>query len=229
LIIGNSTYAAVEALANPARDAASIGDALRDEGFEVTTIIDATRQQMLTALQNFQDEADRSDWAIIYFAGHGMEMGGHDYLIPVDAKLADSRNVEDEAVSLDRVQAAVGGASGLRLILLDACRNNPFLARMKRTAGATRAVARGLEAVEPDPGALLVFATRGGEAADDGGREHSPFTAALLKEIRVPGLEVRRLFDAVRDDVLESTGRRQMPFSYGSLSANVDYYFVAKK
>jgi tetratricopeptide (TPR) repeat protein len=228
LIFGVSEYAAVPHLPNPKRDAASIGGALRELGFEVTVLPDATRSQMVSALQKFQKQADQSDWALVYFAGHGIEIGGQNYLIPADARLESDRDSDDEAVTLDRVEAAVHGAKKLRLVLLDACRNNPFATQMKRTDGVRRAVERGLAPTEPDPGTLVVYATRGGETANDGVGEHSPFSAAFLKEIETPGLEVRRLFDFVRDDVITSTGKRQMPFSYGSLPAREDFFFRVK-
>jgi tetratricopeptide (TPR) repeat protein len=151
LIFGISDYAAVPHLPNPKRDSASIGDALRGLGFEVTVLPDATRSQMVSALQKFQKQADQSDWALVYFAGHGIEIGGHNYLIPADARLESDRDSDDEAVTLDRVEAAIHGAKKLRLVLLDACRNNPFATQMKRTDGVRRAVERGLAPVEPDP------------------------------------------------------------------------------
>ena len=226
LLFGNSDYVNVAALPNPKRDAESIAAALRDEGFEVTVVIDATKAQMTASLRKFEGDADRSDWALVYFAGHGLEMGGRNYLVPVDAQLASDREIDDEAVTLDRVESAVAGAGKLRLVLLDACRNNPFIAHMHRTASLSRSVERGLKSVEPDAGTMVVFATRAEDTADDGNSDHSPFAAAFLKEVRTPGLEVRRLFDSVRDDVLDVTGRHQMPFTYGSLSSHLDFYFL---
>jgi hypothetical protein len=228
LLFGNSHYAAATTLPNPARDANSIAEVLRNEDFTVTVVTDATRSQMVAALHSFQAQADQSDWALIYFSGHGMEVGGHNYLVPIDAQLVSDRDVDDEAVTLDRIEAAVSGASKIRLVLLDACRNNPFLAHMEQASGAKRSLERGLKPVEPVAGTLVVFATRQGETADDGDRDHSPFTTALLLELRKQGLEVRRLFDFVRDDVLDSTSGHQSPFSYGSLPAREDFYFLPR-
>ncbi|MCW6508295.1 tetratricopeptide repeat protein [Lichenifustis flavocetrariae] len=229
LVFGNSDYSAVEALPNPKRDAESIAAALRNEGFVVTMAVDATKAQMVASLREFETDADRSDWALVYFAGHGLEMGGRNYLIPVDAHLANDRDVDDEAITLDRIENAVAGAGKLRLVLLDACRNNPFVAHMQRTAGISRSINRGLKSVEPDSGTMVVFATRAADTAEDGNTDHSPFAAAFLKELRTPGLEVRRLFDTVRDDVLDATDHHQMPFSYGSLSSRQDFYFLPPK
>jgi uncharacterized caspase-like protein len=162
----------------------------------------------------------------VYFAGHGVELNGTNYLIPIDARLATDRDVEFEAVPLDRVMSAVGGAKRLRLVMLDACRDNPFVSQMRRSV-ATRSIGRGLSSVEPEAGTLVVFAAKHGQVAFDGEGVSSPFVTALLKRMKMPGLEVRRLFDHVRDDVLEMTQRRQQPFSYGSLPGSQDYYFRA--
>ncbi len=229
LIFGESNYSAVPRLPNPERDAASIAEALRGEGFEVTVAANATRAQMVEALQQFQKQARQSDWALIYFAGHGVEIGGRNFLAPIDAKLESDSNAEDDAISLDRLETAVQGAKKLRLVLLDACRNNPFDTHMTRSAGIARAVQRGLAPpMEPEPGMLVVFATRAGTTADDGDNQHSPFAAAFLRALRRPGLEARRLFDVVRDDVVGATARRQLPFVYGSLPAEEDFYFMTQ-
>jgi hypothetical protein len=227
LVIGNSAYKNVPALANPTRDADTIASALRAAGFKVVQLrSDLTREKLTDALQSFAAEADKADWAVVYFAGHGLEVNGTNYLIPVDARLAIDRDVEFEAVSLDRVMSAVSGAKRLRLVLLDACRDNPFANQMRRSV-ATRSIGRGLTNVEPEAGTLVVYAAKHGQVALDGDGGNSPFVTALTKRMNTPGLEVRRLFDHVRDDVLEMTNRAQQPFSYGSLPGSEDYYFRA--
>jgi uncharacterized caspase-like protein len=123
--------------------------------------------------------------------------------------------------------AAVDGATKLRLIILDACRNNPFLGQMRRTI-ATRSVGRGLARVEPEAGSLVVYSAKHGEIALDGDETISPFASAFIKNLATPGLEVRRLFDVVRDDVMASTNGRQQPFSYGSLPGSEDFFFAVK-
>jgi uncharacterized caspase-like protein len=118
----------------------------------------------------------------------------------------------------------------LRLVILDACRDNPFANQMKRTLTvASRSVSRGLAAIEPEAGTLVVFAAKDGETALDGDGVNSPFAAAFVKNLQTPGVEVRRLFDYVRDDVMDVTNRKQKPFSYGSISGRQDFYFVAGK
>ena len=157
-----------------------------------------------------------------------MEVGGINYLIPTDAKIAADRDIGFEAVPLEQVLNAAERAKKLRLVILDACRDNPFANQMKRTLTvASRSVSQGLAAVEPEAGTLVVYAAKDGETALDGDGINSPFASAFVKNLPTPGLEVRRLFDFVRDDVMEATGRKQKPFSYGSISGRQDFYFVA--
>jgi uncharacterized caspase-like protein len=227
-VIGNATYAAVPKLTNPPRDAAAVAAALRRTGFQsVTVLSDLTREGLVAALIAFAREADRAEWGLVYYAGHGIEVGGVNYLVPVDARLTSDRDVELEGVSLAQVLGAVERARKLRLVLLDACRDNPFVSQMRRTLG-TRSVGRGLASVEPEAGTLVVYAAKHGESALDGDGSNSPFAAALVKNLVTPGLEVRRLFDFVRDEVLEATNRRQQPYSYGSLPGREDFYFTAR-
>jgi uncharacterized caspase-like protein len=146
-------------------------------------------------------------------------VNGATYLVPVDAELRRDTHVSDETLSLTQVQAKVDAAGKLGLVILDACRNNPFLSRMVRTAGATRSVGRGLSAVEPEGNVLVAYAAKHGTTAEDGAGEHSPFTEALLAHIEEPGLEVNFLFRKVRDRVRDKTAKRQEPFLYGSLGS----------
>ncbi|MGY3532214.1 tetratricopeptide repeat protein [Bradyrhizobium sp. USDA 4452] len=231
LVIGNSSYRNVAMLPNPSRDAASVGDALRRVGFQSVTIVnDLTRDGMLDALRGFASVAANADWAVVYYAGHGMEAAGMNYLIPVDAALKTDRDLSIEAVSLEQVLNVVERAGGLRLIMLDACRDNPFASQMKRTMTlASRSVSRGLASVEPDAGTLVVYAAKHGETAMDGDSVNSPFATAFMNNLKTPDLDVRLLFDNVRDDVMDATHRQQQPFTYGSLSGRQKYYFVATK
>src|SRR5262245_50849336 len=171
------------------------------------------------AIRNFEDATIDSDIAVIYYAGHGIEIGGVNYLIPVDAKLAGDRDAHDEAILIERLVQSVDEAKRLRLIILDACRDNPFVANMKRTSRtATRAIYSGLGKVEPTGTATLIaYATRAGTTAEDGGGEHSPYTTALLTNLTAPGLDIRLMFGRVRDQVMKITSGRQEPFVYGSL------------
>jgi uncharacterized caspase-like protein len=172
---------------------------------------------MRRALRDFADRAHDADIAVIYYAGHGMEVDGTNYLIPVDARLERDTDVYDEALSLDRVLVSIEPARQLRLVILDACRDNPFAKSMKRTI-ASRAIGRGLAQVEPaSPNTLIAYSAKAGSTAMDGDGKNSPFTVALSKHLTTPGLDVRRAFGFVRDDVLKTTSNRQEPFVYGSL------------
>jgi hypothetical protein len=160
--------------------------------------------------------------AVVFYAGHGMEAGGENWLIPTDAELRSDTDVESEAVSLRSVNLQVSKARQLGLIILDACRNNPFEAKMKRSL-STRAVTRGLAPTEPTDNVLIAYAARDGTTASDGAGRNSPFTTALLRHIETPGLEISFLFRRVRDDVMTATKREQQPFVYGSLSKEEIY------
>ena len=228
LVVGNFTYENATTLRNPERDANLVADVLKRTGFETVTLLTNLRKDALvSALRDFAARAETADWAVVYYAGHGMEVGGINYLIPTDAKIAADRDIGFEAVPLAQVLNAAERAKKLRLVILDACRDNPFANQMKRTLTvASRSVSRGLAAVEPEAGTLVVFAAKDGETALDGDGTNSPFASAFVKNLPTPGLEVRRLFDFVRDDVMEATGRKQKPFSYGSISGRQDFYFV---
>jgi tetratricopeptide (TPR) repeat protein len=230
LVIGNSGYTSslVQALPNPRRDAKLVADALRQAGFDATELMDLGHDGMVQALRSFRDKADNADWALVYFAGHGIEINRANYLLPVDAKLVDSRDVELEAVSYEAMLNAIGGAKALRIIILDACRNNPFKAQMRQTAALRGNLDRGLAAPpETEPGTLVVYSAKEGQAAVDGEGVNSPFAQAFVARLKMPGRELRRMFDDVRDDVLEATSKRQQPYTYGSVPGRRDFYFVA--
>jgi hypothetical protein len=216
LVIGNSNYQHAGQLGNPVGDAAAFAALLKSSGFQVIEHrSDLALAEMRRTIGDFAEAARDADIAIVYYAGHGIEVEGVNYLIPTDAALARDFDVEDETVSLDRVLRAIDSARRLRLVILDACRDNPFARSMKRS---TRAVGRGLARVEPaTPDTLIAFAAKAGSTASDGDAQHSPFTAALLKHIATPGLDVRLALGRVRDEVMETTRPRQEPFVYGSL------------
>lgn len=224
LLIGNGNYVKVAPLANAKRDTETLAVVLRRIGFSVVTLQqDVSREQLLAALQAFAREADRADWAVVYYAGHGIEVSGVNYLIPVDAKLAADRDVPFETIALDQVLLSVEGARKLRLVILDACRDNPFRQTMSRSI-ASRSIGRGLARVEPEGATLVAFAAKAGQVAMDGTGTNSPFATALVKYLETPGLELNFLFRKVRDEVLGATERQQEPFTYGSLPAEAFYF-----
>ena len=226
LIIGNSAYSHATELANPRNDAQAMAEALRRIGFaEVIVEENLDRVSFQRALQTFTREASSSDLALVFYAGHGIEMGGQNFLIPVDATLSSDIDVAFEAVPLHLVMRAVEGAKRLRIVLLDACRNNPFASRMARTLGRTRSVGRGLARIEPPGDMLVAYAAKDGQVAEDGAGFNSPFTEGLLEHLETPGLEIQFLLRKVRDSVLQSTNYRQEPHVYGSLGGD-PYYLL---
>jgi hypothetical protein len=218
LVIGNAAYQNVARLPNPVNDSATMATTLKDAGFDVVdSRHDLGAADTRRALRDFADRARDADIAVVYYAGHGIEVDGGNYLIPVDAKLERDTDVYDEALSLDRVLLAVEPAKKLRLVILDACRDNPFAKTMKRTV-ASRAIGQGLAKIEPSsPNLLIAYSAKAGSTAADGDGKNSPFTVALSKHLTTPGLDVRRAFGYIRDDVLKTTNNRQEPFVYGSL------------
>lgn len=220
-VVGNSIYQNVVALTNPANDAAAITEMFKRAAFDVVeSRRDLKNTEMRRALREFTEKARDADIAVIYYAGHGIEVDGTNYLVPVDAALERDTDAYDEAIALDRILQAIEPAKQLRLVILDACRDNPFVKKMKRTV-ASRALGRGLAGIEPTrPNTLVAFAAKGGSTASDGDNKNSPFTKALLKYLTTPGLELGKAFRLVRDDVMSATGNRQEPFVYGSLGGN---------
>jgi hypothetical protein len=218
LVIGNSAYTKVPRLPNPANDAAAIAVLLGRAGFDVVqTKTNLDLASMRHALRDFSDAARDADAAVVFFAGHGLEVNGTNYLIPVDAALERDIDVEDEAVSLERVSQIIEQAKRLRVVILDACRDNPFTSRMKRTV-ANRSIGRGLARVDVlTADTLIAFSAKAGSTASDGSGPNSPYASALLQHLVTPGLDLRLALGRVRDQVLASTGGKQEPFVYGSL------------
>jgi len=222
LVIGNSTYKNVSPLPNPTNAAAAVEALLRAAGFDlVDSRQNLGNNDMRRAIREFTNQVRDADIAVVYYAGHGIEIDGINYLLPIDAKLEQDTDADDEAIPLDRLIRVLEPAKRLRLVILDACRENPFARTMKRSLG-TRTVTRGLAKVEPtSTDTLIAYAAKAGSTAADGADGNSPFTKALLNNLAVPGLDLRIAFGRVRDDVLKATGNRQEPFVYGSLGGQM--------
>ena len=219
LVVGNAAYQHAAPLPNPTRDARAIAQMFQVAGFDTVLLRnDVGNLDFKRALRDFFSVAKGADIAVVFFAGHGIQIADQNYLIPVDAKLAQDYDAMDEAISLDRVIEAIEPAARLRLVILDACRDNPFLMRMQRR-GATRQIAsRGLSKVEPNlNNTLIAYAAKAGSTAEDGPGENSPFTMALIKHVAEPGLDIRLALGRVRDEVLRNSRNDQEPFVYGSL------------
>lgn len=217
LVIGNSNYRSVETLPNPVNDASAVAAALRAHGFDVTLANDLTRSDMLNTLRDFRDAADRADIAMVYYAGHGIEIAGRNYLVPVDARITDERDARLEMIELQDVMSQMSGAKRMKTVVLDACRDNPFVTGMKR-ADTGRNVGRGLALVE-NAGAdtLIAYAAAAGEITPDGAEGgNSPFTSAFLNAMEGPSVDVRLLLGSVRDELRRSVPGAA-PFVYSSL------------
>jgi uncharacterized caspase-like protein len=193
LVIGNSAYRNVARLTNPTNDAAAMAATFKKANFDaVDSRTDLSVAEMRRVLRDFGIKARDADFAVIYYAGHGIELDGTNYLIPIDAQLETDTDVFDETLPLDRVLVAVEPAKQLRLVILDACRDNPFSKTMKRTVGS-RSIGRGLAKVEPsNPNTMIAFAAKAGFTASDGDSRNSPFAVALAQHLTTPGLDLRK-------------------------------------
>ena len=218
LVVGNSTYAHIGRLPNPENDAVDLSSALRRLGFEVTTELDADRVELTEALRAFTRQSAGADVSLVFYAGHGLEMDGINYLVPVDARLERDVDVRYETVTLDDLLVSTVGAR-LRLVILDACRNNPLARSMQRTV-ASRSVSGGsfgqLDEDLLGDETLVAYAAAAGTTAADGTGRNSPYTTALLAHLDEP-LEILTLFRRVRARVLEATNGEQRPHEYQSL------------
>ena len=219
LVVGNGAYQNAAPLPNPTRDAKAVAEMLQTTGFDTVLLRhDVGNLDFKRALRDFFVVAKGADIAVVFFAGHGIQLADQNYLIPVDAKLAQDYDASDEAISLDRIIEAIEPAARLRLVVLDACRDNPFIVRMQRRGVTRQIISRGLSKVEPIVNnTLIAYAAKAGSTAEDGAGEHSPFTMALIKHIAEPGLDIRLALGRVRDEVLRNTRNDQEPFVYGSL------------
>lgn len=222
LLIGNATYTSATAtLRNPPNDVAAMKSMLEAAEFDVTVVSNVTRVEMSEALDIFSEKAHGADVGMVYYSGHGIELDGTNYLVPVDAQLKSDRSAKYEAVTLDDVIAAVSGATTLKLILLDACRDNPFKNSMRRVA-TKGAPTRGLARVDTSDNNLLIgYATSPGSVASDGEGNNSPYAQALVRHLTRPGLEIESALRAVAKEVHGRTGGEQVPFKTGSLFETV--------
>lgn len=234
LVIGIAAYQNVEPLDNTVNDAKLIADTLTGIGFDVTLVTDAGYQDLRAAMDSFAFKSETADLALIYYAGHGVEVQGENYLIPADANVGSNRDVQRQSVSLDDMLATVDKARVMRIVILDSCRNNPFGDALDQTAEAPQPegdeVTRGtggLAAPSPDRGTLVAFAARDGQVALDGTGQNSPFALALADKMKIPGLEISLMFRQVRDEVLDKTFNQQEPHTYGSLSG-VPFYLAGE-
>lgn len=210
LVIGNGAYPAEAALPNPVNDAAAMSAALRQLGFRVTELRDATREQMAAAIAGVRTElAGKQAVGLFYYAGHGLQLDWRNYMVPVDARLNTAADVAREAVDVDAVIAAFKAAGNrVNIVVLDACRDNPFPG-----AGG----ARGLAPLDAPPGTFLAYATAPGHVAEDGRGSNGLYTGYLLRELTRPAARIEDVFKRVRLQVRQSSNGRQIPWESTSL------------
>ena len=228
LVIGNATYKWTKPLNNPGKDAADVADALNRLGYDVVECHNLGVAQMQGVLGQFKDRARAADWALVYYSGHGLEWNGENWFIPIDARLTQRAELTSQAVSVEQVLRHLSGARKLRILILDACRTNPFRTQMMMNEGLFRVNTYGLARMTPAFGEIVFFAARQGTTASDGKKgENSPFAKALLKYMGEEGLELGQFFRKVTSSVLEATKNQpkpQEPFVYGHIP-DEDFYF----
>ncbi|PDT91261.1 hypothetical protein CO669_04375 [Bradyrhizobium sp. Y36] len=211
LVIGNGAYASTAQLPNPSHDAEDVAASLRRSGFEVIQGIDLRQADMQDLTIRFARAASRADVAMFYYSGHAMQYNGVNYLMPVDAVLADEADLK-RFVRVDDIINDLQQAKNLRILVLDSCRDNPLAETLKRSAGATRAasIGRGLSKVEAPRGTIVSFSTQSGQVAADGVGRNSPYTSAFLKHIEEPN-EIGDVFRDISSDVYDASGKSQLP------------------
>lgn len=225
LVIGNARYAHGNRLANPANDAGDMAAALRRLGFDVTLVLDADQDDMRRAIDAFGDRLGEGDTSLFYYAGHGIQVSGNNYLIPVDANLKSEGDVEYNGVHAGRILAKMEDA-GCRtnIVIFDACRDNPFARSWTR---GIRRKNQGLASMLAPSGSLIAYSTAPGTTASDGRGKNSVYTAALLRHIRTPNIPIEKMFKQIRMAVREGTNGVQVPWESTSLTG--DFYFKVRR
>lgn len=221
LVLGNSDYQHTVKLPNTRNDANAIANMLRQVGFQVISGVDLNRQAMGDRLADFSTAAADADVALFFYAGHAIQVNGRNLMIPVDANIKSEIHAKTQTVDLDDVLGLSMSTAKAKIVLLDACRDNPFEDAIRRSLGPTRSVnmAKGLAEMKPTEGALIAFATSPGQTALDGkGGTNSPFTTALIQNLPTPGVEINTSLTKVRAQVFEQTGRQQLPWTNTSMT-----------
>jgi hypothetical protein len=224
LVIGNGKYVNANTLQNPPNDARAVAKALSTIDFDVSFGEDLDRARMERLVRDFLRKATTAKIALLFYAGHGLQVDGRNYLIPIDAKLEAASDLNYETIKLDDILDSLNEPARATIIILDACRDNPLARSFAARLGASRstAVSTGLAAYSTvGAGTLIAFSTAPGQVALDGDRANSPFTEGLLKYLTTPGLEVRQMLTRVRDDVARATRDRQVPWDNSSLRGDV--------
>ncbi|WP_208696010.1 MULTISPECIES: caspase domain-containing protein [unclassified Mesorhizobium] len=222
LVIGNSAYQHTVQLANPKNDSSDMNAKLQSLGFEVVSGQDLDLAGMRRTVREFLEKLDGADMALFFYAGHGLQVNGNNYMVPVDAELSGYNDLDFEALPMDLVLSAMERTAKVNLIFLDACRDNPFAEKLSRSMGTrSGSVSRGLARLGSGVGTLIAFATQPGNVAMDGAGRNSPFTAALVAHLGTTGQDITRELIDVRRDVLAATEGKQVPWENSSLTGEV--------
>lgn len=225
LVVGVASYQHATVLANTRNDASDVGDALQRLGFTVQTLLDPDRSALERGIRQFGQSAQGAEAALFFYAGHAMEVGGRNWLLPTSVELKTYRDLRFEAVDVESLLEQADGMARVTLLFLDACRDNPF---QKRLMTGSRDIPRGgLGPISAGTGTLVAFATAPGAVAWDGKGRNSLFTTALLRHIETPGLEVRQMLGLVRRDVREASNGTQLPWENTALEG--EFYFKPSK
>ncbi|MBO0763007.1 MAG: caspase family protein [Hyphomicrobiaceae bacterium] len=225
LVIGNSEYKHAPRLPNPKHDAADFAAKLAKLGFAVTERRDLGKAALDRAVRDFAQALGGAEAGLFFYAGHGLQVAGQNYLVPIDAELASASAVDFELVRLDLVQRSMEQGTTTNILIIDACRDNPLARNLARALGTRSAeIGRGFASVESGEGTLIGFSTQPGNVALDGAGRNSPYTAALLKYIATPGDDLTSILINVRNDVMHATARRQVPWEHSALTAR--FYFI---
>lgn len=225
LVIGNSAYVNAPRLENPVNDATDIAGTLSKLNFEITQSRDLDKASMDRTIRNFAEGLSGAQIALFFYAGHGLQVGGQNYLVPIDAKLTSATAIDFETVRLDLVQRSMERGTMTNILILDACRDNPLTRNLARALGSRSAsLGKGLAPMESGEGTLISFSTQPGNVALDGAGRNSPFAGALLKHIPTPGDDLPTILINVRNDVMAVTARKQVPWEHSALTAKV--YFT---
>jgi len=226
LVVGNSGYVHANALPNPVNDAGDMAKALAEVGFEVILGLDLSKSGFDGKVRDFARALEKVDVALLFYAGHGLQVSGKNYLVPVDAKLQVERDLDFEAISLDFVlkQMELDRDDKTNIVFLDACRDNPLVRNLARSMGTrSGTIAQGLAQVQAGVGTFIAYSTQPGNVALDGEGRNSPFTAALVKDLRLPDRNLNAVMIEVRKDVTAATGGKQVPWDLSALTG--DFYF----
>src|SRR5262245_42944267 len=228
LVIGNSAYLHTTPVENPRNDAVDLTATLKELSFQVFEGRDLAKAAMDSLIRNFAESLAGAQMGLFFYAGHGLQVGGQNYLVPVDARLSSAVALDFETVRLELIQRTMERAVNTNIIILDACRDNPLARNLARALGTrSSAIGRGLAAMESGEGTRISFPTQPGNVALDGTGRNSPFAAGLLKYIKTPGDDLPSILINVRNHVMAATARRQVPWEHSALTAKV--YFTPPK